>query len=149
MFRCPQRDLLSKYGQKTETWAVVTGGSDGIGLSFCHELARQGFNIVMISRNPKKIDEKILEINDRFPHVKTRGVTADLSKMSKIEDYNKLVEKELKDIDIGMLVLNAGVMHIGCLDMLSDASVEATYAINILHVAYMTKALSKTLLERD
>lgn len=51
LFRWQQNDLLAKYGTNNETWAVVTGGSDGIGLAFCHELAEQGFNICLISRN--------------------------------------------------------------------------------------------------
>jgi short-subunit dehydrogenase len=45
-------------------WAVVTGGSDGIGLAMCHELAAQGFNICIVSRNKEKIETKLLEIRE-------------------------------------------------------------------------------------
>jgi hypothetical protein len=48
--RCKQ-NLLEKYGTRDKTYAIVTGGSDGIGLALCHELASQGFNICLISRN--------------------------------------------------------------------------------------------------
>lgn len=34
----------------------MTGGSDGIGLGFCEELAKLGFNVCCISRNKSKID---------------------------------------------------------------------------------------------
>ena len=34
-------NLLAKYSEPGRTpWAVVTGGSDGIGLGMCHDLAR-------------------------------------------------------------------------------------------------------------
>lgn len=47
-------DLLKRYGGG---WAVITGGSDGIGLGFGEELAKLGFNIVVISRNKQKIEQ--------------------------------------------------------------------------------------------
>lgn len=46
-FILPPLDLYSRYGGG---WAVVTGGSDGIGQGFCEELAKLGFNICVISR---------------------------------------------------------------------------------------------------
>jgi len=46
--------LYKTYGNKEKdnekTWAVVTGGSDGIGLAVCKKLAREGFNICIVSR---------------------------------------------------------------------------------------------------
>ena len=49
----PLKSLTQRYGEKT--WAVITGGTDGIGFGFCEELAEQGFNICIISRNKDKI----------------------------------------------------------------------------------------------
>jgi 17beta-estradiol 17-dehydrogenase / very-long-chain 3-oxoacyl-CoA reductase len=53
----PQKNYAERYGSKT--WAVVTGGSDGIGLGFCEELAKLGFNICMIARNKQKMEEAL------------------------------------------------------------------------------------------
>jgi hypothetical protein len=53
IYRC-KKDLYAKYGSKLKpegTWALVTGGSDGIGLEMCEQFASQGFNIVMMARN--------------------------------------------------------------------------------------------------
>ena len=61
----------------------------------------------MISRNEQKIKEKLKNI-----HTKTRGVVADMGKLSTYQDYAKIA-KELEDIDIGMLILNAGAMLMG------------------------------------
>lgn len=44
------------------SWAVVTGGSDGIGLEMAKKLAREGFSICLVARNEDKMKEKIAEI---------------------------------------------------------------------------------------
>ena len=59
-----KKHMFTRYGTK-ESWALVTGGSDGIGLEMCNELARQGFNICMISRNEIleiKMKQKLVEV---------------------------------------------------------------------------------------
>ena len=45
-------DLVKRYGKG---YALVTGGTDGIGLSYCYELASRGFNLIIISRNIEKL----------------------------------------------------------------------------------------------
>lgn len=64
-----ERDrAYDEYGRKDsnkKSWAVVTGASDGIGFSMAAVLARQGFNIVMVSRNEKKMEEKVIELRKK------------------------------------------------------------------------------------
>ena len=69
--RC-RSNLLKKYSEKgnpKSTWAVVTGGSDGIGLEFCRKFAQQGFNICMIARNESKMEAKLRELQDLYPTI--------------------------------------------------------------------------------
>ena len=54
---------MKEYGKK-DCWAVVTGGSDGLGLAYCQELALKSFNICIISRNEEKIKEKLKELRN-------------------------------------------------------------------------------------
>ena len=42
---------LRKYGR----WAVVTGATDGIGKALCLEFAKQGLDVVLISRTQSKL----------------------------------------------------------------------------------------------
>ncbi len=37
-------DLVKRYGR--DSWAVITGGSDGIGLAIGEKLAEAGINVV-------------------------------------------------------------------------------------------------------
>lgn len=61
-FILPRLNLQKRYGGG---WALVTGGSEGIGFAIAEELAKEGFNIVLISRNKGKLEDargKILKV---------------------------------------------------------------------------------------
>ena len=78
-----------------------------------------------------------------------RGVQADLSALNSIEEYKQLVQRELADLDIGILCLNAGCMVQGPVDLVSDADFQRVFGLNAVHVIYLTKALLPKLMERQ
>jgi hypothetical protein len=49
-----RKDDLKRFW-KDGCWAVVTGGSDGIGLGFAKRLAARGFNVLITGRNEEKL----------------------------------------------------------------------------------------------
>jgi len=51
LFR-PSLQLQKRYGENT--WAMVTGPTEGIGKSFCFSLAKRGFNVILVARNEQK-----------------------------------------------------------------------------------------------
>ena len=51
---------VERYGR--DTWAIVTGSTDGIGKAQALNLARRGFNIVLISRSIDKLNSVAKEI---------------------------------------------------------------------------------------
>ena len=62
-----------------------------------------------MARNEEKIKEKLKLIKEHSKKdIKTMCVVADLGKMSTIKEYEGLAHK-LHHIDIGILVLNAGM----------------------------------------
>uniref|UniRef100_A0A0A9ZC68 Inactive hydroxysteroid dehydrogenase-like protein 1 n=2 Tax=Lygus hesperus TaxID=30085 RepID=A0A0A9ZC68_LYGHE len=95
------KDLVKVYGR----WAVVTGGTDGIGKGYAMELARKGLNICLISRNEDKLINVANEIKS-LHDVEVRWIKADFGGT----DIYELIEKELSTIDdIGILVNNVGI----------------------------------------
>ena len=62
---------IERYGK--DSWAVVTGSTDGIGLAAAKNLASRGFNIVLISRNIEKLNSCAEDIQKEFK-VQTRVV---------------------------------------------------------------------------
>ncbi len=75
--RC-ERNCYKKYAG-TDSWVLVTGGSDGIGLEMCKQMAAQGFNVCIVARNEEKIKSKIPEILECNKNIKTRYVIADFA----------------------------------------------------------------------
>lgn len=45
---------VARYGE--DSWAVVTGATDGIGKASAIYLAKEGFNVVLISRTLSKLE---------------------------------------------------------------------------------------------
>lgn len=100
---------LKKFGAKKGAWAVVTGASDGIGKEFAFQLAKAGFNILLVARNKVLLQEAASDIVKKYP-----GVSADTHSIDFAQGdegaYQSLTEA-LKERDIGVLVNNVGKSH--------------------------------------
>ena len=127
---------------------MVSGGSDGIGLAMCHKLAREGFNICIVARNEEKMKGCIKDISEKCPGVQTMYIVADLSKMYKVEDYKATIADKLVDLDVAIVVANAGYGPQLMFEHLNDENLGTTLSLNVLHVAYLIRALSDQLLKR-
>jgi len=89
---------LKKYGP----WALVVGGSEGVGSAFARQLAADGFKLVLVARKLEPLEEVAAELRGRGAEV--RVVSADLSKA----DVLDRVRAATDDIEVGLLVYNAG-----------------------------------------
>jgi len=90
-------------------WAIVTGASDGIGKVFAKELARRGFNILLISRTMSKIDAVAKEIESKYK-VKTKGLAVDFASTDPAI-WNP-IRSSIQSLDrIGLLVNNVGINY--------------------------------------
>jgi short-subunit dehydrogenase len=127
---------------------VVTGGSDGIGLAMCHQMAARNFNICIIGRNEAKMQEKIEELKLKYPKVKYMYLVVDFSKLNSLEEYQQLVGDKLKDVDVAMLILNAGLASMGRFAQLTGETVQSVINVNALHPLYTTKVLLNQMLAR-
>jgi len=98
---------LSKFGPKG-SWAVVTGASDGIGKEYALQLARKGYNILLVSRTQSKLDALATEIN-RMCGVHTKTLAMDFA-ANNDSDYSQLAQL-VSDLDISILINNVGLSH--------------------------------------
>jgi short-subunit dehydrogenase len=90
---------LQKYGP----WALIIGGSEGIGSAFARKLAATGFNIAIAARKPSPLEALAQEIREAH-RVESRWVSVDLSR----PDALATVRQTTDDIDVGFLIYNAG-----------------------------------------
>ena len=85
--------------------ALITGAGRGIGRAIALSYARQGANLVVVSRTKSEIEETALEIKKLGRRV--RYLSLDISKPS---DVSLMVEKALDEFQqINILVNNAGI----------------------------------------
>jgi len=93
---------FKKYGK----WAVITGGTSGIGKNIAFELASRGIPIIIISRCEKKLKQVSSEIERKY-NVATKTLTIDFKNNDR-KTYDK-IEEFLRGLDIGILVNNVGM----------------------------------------
>ena len=59
-------DQLERFGARKGAWAVVTGATDGIGKEFSYQLAKNGFNVLLVARNPQLLSETAKDIGQSY-----------------------------------------------------------------------------------
>lgn len=109
--------------------ALITGASSGIGKDIAKELAKKGYNLVLIARNEEELKKLGKELEEKNK-IKVQIIATDLSK---VENCKK-IHKEIKNVDF--LVNNAGFGDCG---NFSKTSLEKEInMINTNVVAYHT-----------
>ncbi|GJF08735.1 short-chain dehydrogenase [Mycolicibacterium cyprinidarum] len=81
-------------------WAVVAGGSEGVGAEFAVLLAQAGLNLVLVARNPAPLEQTATRC--RKLGVQVRTLSIDL-----VTDTDELT-LATADLEVGLLVYNAG-----------------------------------------
>jgi len=110
-----QKDLPSRYGKGS--WALITGGANGIGKAFSLEFAKLGFNILALDIDSTSLDNLKKEITTLYPSVKVEGLTVDFTKVVE-EHFFEAIEKVIAGRDISILVNNVGLGLTGPIDQL-------------------------------
>lgn len=88
--------------------AIVTGASSGIGEEFAHQLAASGIDLVLVARRLTLLNELGTRLTKAY-NVQSKSIALDLSQ----ENFIDHIHDETKDLDIGLLVSNAGTGHPG------------------------------------
>jgi len=135
-FIIKQKDLPSRYGKGS--WVIISGGSHGIGFEFTRRFAELGFNVIMIARNLKNLQEKEAILNKQYPSIKVESISADLSQGKNLEFYEKNIYQHCAGKDISIIVNNVGIMF-GMLDQNSEEEINDCMNINTYPVMMMTK----------
>ena len=89
-------------------WALVTGASSGIGREFARQVAAAGINVVLVARRENLLKQAGAEFTKRYG-VEHRVVVLDVSQ----EDFIGQLASATNDLDIGLVVSNAGTGNPG------------------------------------
>jgi 3-oxoacyl-[acyl-carrier protein] reductase len=125
--------------------AFITGAGKGIGKAVAIALAKEGVNVILVSRTQADVDQLAAETNKLG--VKSLALSADVSDINSI---NSAVEKalaEFKHIDI--LINSAGIASFGKFLELEPAEFEKIIQVNLMGTYYTTRAIIPNMIKRQ
>ena len=131
---------LQQYGP----WALIAGGSEGIGLCFARILAAAGINLMLLARRSEPLQAAKQVLCQEYP-VEVRIHALDLT-ATDLEDQLTGITREM---EIGVVIYSAGAVH-GA-GVFLDEPLERTrklIALNCTGPAIFCHHLGKTMRQR-
>ncbi len=124
-------------GRLTGRKAVITGGSDGIGLAIAVAFAEEGADLWIVSRSDQKLQQAAALLSQSAVTVRTTA--ADLTKPDEIAGLGQEISQSWPEVDV--LVNNAGMARFTNFADVSPAEVQAQVQLNLLTPFQLTQAL--------
>ena len=87
------------------SYALVTGATSGIGLEISKDLARRGYNLVLVARTKEKLIEKSRELIKEY-NIKCDYFSSDLTLLNSPEEIYQFTSQKKYNVEI--LINNAG-----------------------------------------
>ena len=100
----PDVSFAERYGP----WALIAGGSMGIGAALSHAAAARGLHVVIVARGEEQLERAAKEVRERHG-VEVRTLRADLVDPG----IGTTITEATNDLDIGLLVYNATIAPAG------------------------------------
>lgn len=117
------------------SWALVTGGSSGMGLEYCRQLSAAGCNVLMVSNEREKLAELSAALSGEYG-TQVRGHCCDLAREQAAAELFAYCNAEGLQIDI--LVNNAGMFFF---EEISEENRGRAEAMLKLHVDTPTRLI--------
>ena len=124
--------------------AVITGGSDGIGLGIAKAFVREGANLLLIGKDPEKLQRAQQALLNEFG-VQVHTLSADLSKTETVTEVVKDIERLLSTVDI--LVNNAGLGKFVPFEQVDNTLYDAHFNLNVKAPYFLTQGLLPALVK--
>lgn len=125
-----------------DQFAVVTGGSKGIGLAIVRYLLEKNYHVAFCYRNENDVS-KILDELSQF-RKKLLPVQADMANIEEVKHFIKQVEQQFGRIDV--LVNNAGITRDGLLATMNDKDIQQLLDVNLISYIYCCREVLKVML---
>jgi hypothetical protein len=129
----------AKYGP----WAVVTGASAGLGEHFARQLAAKGFHLVLVARRVDRLAALASQLESAHG-ILTRSVPLDLVE----EGAAAKLDEATADLDVGLLVDNAGFGYMGKFHEQELERLERMVKLNCLAVLSLAHRFARRFLSR-
>ena len=124
--------------------AVITGGSDGIGLGIAKAFAQNGANLLLIGKDPNKLQKAKEELLSEFT-VLVNTLAADLSATEKIPEISQAILRVFPSVDV--LINNAGLGKFVPFDQVESSLYDMHFNLNVKAPYFLTQNLLPALVE--
>ncbi|NPV85275.1 MAG: SDR family NAD(P)-dependent oxidoreductase [Anaerolineae bacterium] len=129
---------LDNLGLRAGEYALITGGSQGLGRAFAEVLARHAINLILVALPASGLAEAALSLSRQYD-VQTRYIETDLAADGGVEAVARIITQE--KLPVSVLINNAGTSY-NC--RFEDSTIdenEACILLNTLAVVKMTHFL--------
>ena len=151
LWRAALRPSPRRFGK----WAVVTGGSDGIGLAYATELARAGMSVAILARDAAKLRAAKEAIEAAVPGAAVVAASVDFAAPGFKQAARDALFAHFAPDDVGVLVNNVGVAYPGALyfdprelDKDAPGLRERLVAVNVAATTEMTALVLPAMLAK-
>jgi short-subunit dehydrogenase len=129
--------------QRFGPWALVTGASSGIGKEFARQIAAAGINVVLVARRDALLADVGQAIAQDFA-IQYRALAIDLSQ----DAFLAKLTEATNDLDIGLVVSNAGTGNPAEFLKLNREQLQATLRLNTMAHLDIAHHFGRKLAER-
>lgn len=136
----PDPDLFSLAGKR----ALVTGSSQGIGLTLARGLARYGAEIVLNGRNA----ERIRSVQEEFARAGFKASVEAFDVTDQDAVIAGIAEIERRDGPIDILINNAGIQRRAPLEQFSRSDWDELISTNLNAVFFVGQAVAQHMIPR-
>ncbi|HZO68083.1 MAG TPA: SDR family oxidoreductase [Kribbellaceae bacterium] len=116
---------------------MVTGATGGIGLAASVQLARTGARVVLVGRDPAKLDAARADVRERGSSDTVDTLLCDFASQASVRVLAKTVLERYDQLHV--LVNNAGTVYAN--RTVTEDGIEATFAVNHLGAFLLTDLL--------
>jgi len=103
---------------------IVTGAGSGIGRACALALGKEGARVALVGRRKDQIEKVAQEIGDQ-----ALAISADVSNMGEID---RLLDQTVSRFGApNFLVNNAGVLHVGNVEQITEEQWDHTFNLNV------------------
>lgn len=132
----------AKFKERYGPYALVAGGSDGLGFAFAESLARRGLNLVLIARQKERLENAAAKLKGAYK-IDVVTIAAD---MADYENVKKSIES--LNVSIGLLVYNAAFAPIGLFENTNEDHLALAAAVNVKAPLLLSKLLSEAMIQQ-
>ena len=130
------------FKEKYGPYALVAGGSYGLGAAYAEAIARRGVNLILIARHEDRLKATAARLQETYD-VDVIPLAADMADFDHVKGLIRAI-----GVPIGLLVYDAAYAPIGRFEDTSEDQLALATAVNVRAPLLLTKLVSTSMIER-